>query len=89
MQAGKDVLLTIKLRNLSFPKPSMMGYLFNVLIKPVLEYASEIWSHALPVCVMKIQKQVLKTCLRCLYSTSVSILAVYAWRTRKGATAYH
>ena len=30
-----------KLSNLSYPKPSLMCYLFDMLIKPIMDYGSE------------------------------------------------
>ena len=36
-----------KLSNLSYPKPSLMCYLFDMLIKPIMDYGSEIWNFAI------------------------------------------
>jgi len=30
--------------HLSYPKPSLMCQLFDILVRPVAEYGSEIWS---------------------------------------------
>ena len=36
-----------KLSNLSYPKPSLMCYLFDMLIKPIMDYGSEIQNFAI------------------------------------------
>ena len=44
-QANKALFSLMKtLSNLSYPKPSLMCYLFDLLVRPVLNYASEIWN---------------------------------------------
>ena len=42
-QANKALFFLMKmLSNLSYPKPSLMWYLFDMLIKPIMDYGSEI-----------------------------------------------
>ena len=44
-QANKALFSLLKtLLKLSYPKPSLMCYLFDLLVKPVMDYASKIWN---------------------------------------------
>ena len=45
-QANKALFSLIKtLSNLFYPKPSLMCYLFDLLVNPIMNYASETWDY--------------------------------------------